>query len=42
MLFDVHVEDNRKALDLALSEQDLTELGEQFPPPTRRTSLEML
>jgi diketogulonate reductase-like aldo/keto reductase len=37
-----HVEDNRKALDLALSEQDLAELAAQFPPPARKTSLEML
>lgn len=37
-----HVEDNRKALDLALSEQDFADLAAQFPPPTRKTSLEML
>jgi diketogulonate reductase-like aldo/keto reductase len=37
-----HVEDNRKALDLVLSEQDLAELDAQFPKPTRKTALEML
>jgi diketogulonate reductase-like aldo/keto reductase len=37
-----HVEDNRKALDLVLSEQDLAELDAQFPKPARKTALEML
>ncbi len=37
-----HVEENRGALDLKLSAADLAELDRAFPPPRRRTALEML
>jgi diketogulonate reductase-like aldo/keto reductase len=37
-----HVEDNRQALDLVLTPEDLAELDAQFSPPSRKTSLEML
>lgn len=37
-----HVEQNRAALDLKLSEADLQELDRVFPPPSRRVALEML
>ncbi len=37
-----HVEENRGALDLNLSPADLNELDRAFPPPRRRTALEML
>jgi diketogulonate reductase-like aldo/keto reductase len=37
-----HVRENRKALDLRLGEQDLSELDREFPPPSRRTPLEMI
>jgi len=37
-----HVRENRAALDLALTEQDLAELDRTFPPPTRRRPLEMI
>ncbi|WP_206603077.1 aldo/keto reductase [Leptolyngbya ohadii] len=37
-----HVEQNRAALDLKLSETDLQELDRIFPPPSRRVALEML
>jgi diketogulonate reductase-like aldo/keto reductase len=38
----VHVRENRAALELQLSEQDLAELDEAFPPPTQAVPLEML
>lgn len=39
---DAHVRENRKALDLALTNADLAELDRAFPAPTRKRSLEML
>ncbi|MGI9449202.1 MAG: aldo/keto reductase [Geminicoccaceae bacterium] len=37
-----HVEDNRRALDITLSDDDLTALDRAFPPPSGPTPLEML
>ena len=37
-----HVEENRAALDLQLSVDDLAALDAAFPPPTKRVPLEML
>lgn len=37
-----HVRENRAALDLHLTEQDLAALDRAFPPPTRAQPLEML
>lgn len=37
-----HVEDNRRALDITLSDDDLTALDQAFPPPSGQTPLEML
>lgn len=37
-----HVRENRAALDLRLTEQDLAELNRAFPAPTRPVPLEML
>jgi diketogulonate reductase-like aldo/keto reductase len=37
-----HVRDNRAALDIELTEQDLGELKRAFPPPKGRASLNML
>ena len=37
-----HVRENRAALDLRLSNQDLAELDRAFPPPRRKRPLEML
>jgi diketogulonate reductase-like aldo/keto reductase len=37
-----HVRDNRAALDLRLTQQDLQELEGAFPAPTRKRALEML
>lgn len=37
-----HVQQNRAALDLQLTEQDLSELDEAFPPPSSPEPLEML
>jgi diketogulonate reductase-like aldo/keto reductase len=36
-----HVRENRAALDIALSAQDLLELDQAFPPPRRRVPLDM-
>jgi diketogulonate reductase-like aldo/keto reductase len=38
----VHVEDNRAALDLTLTEQDIAELDREFQPPTRARPLEVI
>ena len=38
----VHVRENRAALDLHLTEQDLATLDRAFPPPTKARPLEML
>ena len=35
-----HIRDNRAALDIALTDQDLKELDQAFPPPDRKTPLE--
>ncbi|HEY8345840.1 MAG TPA: aldo/keto reductase [Symbiobacteriaceae bacterium] len=37
-----HVRENRAALDLTLTEQDLADLDRAFPAPTRKRPLEML
>ncbi|MDX6749155.1 aldo/keto reductase [Geminicoccaceae bacterium 1502E] len=37
-----HVEQNRRALDITLTPDDLAALDEQFPPPRRKQPLEML
>jgi diketogulonate reductase-like aldo/keto reductase len=37
-----HVRENRAALDIALTEQDLAELNRAFPPPKGRRPLELL
>jgi diketogulonate reductase-like aldo/keto reductase len=37
-----HVRENRAALDLRLTEEDLADLDKAFPPPTRKRPLEML
>ena len=37
-----HVRENRGALDIELSSEDLDELDDAFPPPSRKTPLEMI
>ena len=37
-----HVRENRGAADLQLTPEDLAAINAEFPPPTRRTRLEML
>jgi len=37
-----HANENRAALDLRLTDEDLAELDRAFPPPTRKRPLEML
>jgi diketogulonate reductase-like aldo/keto reductase len=37
-----HVRDNRKALDLVLTAQDLADIDRAFPPPKRAKPLEMI
>jgi diketogulonate reductase-like aldo/keto reductase len=37
-----HVRDNAKAIDIALTEDDIATLDAAFPPPRRKSSLEML
>ena len=37
-----HVKENRAALEVTLTPEDLKELDRAFPPPTRKRSLEML
>jgi diketogulonate reductase-like aldo/keto reductase len=37
-----HVRENRAALEVQLTEQDIAELNRAFPPPRRKQSLEML
>lgn len=39
---EAHVRENRKAADLTLSAADAAELDAAFPPPTRKTPLDML
>jgi diketogulonate reductase-like aldo/keto reductase len=39
---EIHVRENRAALDRALTAADLAELSKAFPPPVGATSLEML
>ncbi|MDB5767171.1 MAG: oxidoreductase, partial [Collimonas fungivorans] len=36
-----HVRENRAALDVALTAQDLAELDQAFPPPLRSSALDM-
>jgi diketogulonate reductase-like aldo/keto reductase len=37
-----HVRENRGALDVGLTEEDVAALDRAFPPPKRKTSLGML
>ena len=37
-----HVEENRAAVEIALTDADLADLDRAFPPPTRKVPLEML
>jgi diketogulonate reductase-like aldo/keto reductase len=37
-----HVRENRAALDIRLTDEDLTQLNRAFPPPTSKRPLEML
>ncbi len=37
-----HVSENRAAVDIVLSAEDLAELDDLYPRPTRKTPLEML
>jgi diketogulonate reductase-like aldo/keto reductase len=37
-----HVRENRAAADLVLTDEDLAEIDAAFPPPTRKTRLDML
>lgn len=37
-----HVDENRRALDLVLTAEDLAAIGADFPPPTRKARLAML
>lgn len=37
-----HVRENRGALDIQLSSEEMNELDDAFPPPTRKTPLEMI
>ena len=37
-----HVRDNRAALDIRLTPQDLADLDAMFPPPSRKRGLEMI
>jgi diketogulonate reductase-like aldo/keto reductase len=37
-----YVEENRKALDIDLTEMDLLELDRAYPLPTRKVPLEMI
>ena len=37
-----HIRENRAALDIKLTDQDLKELDDAFPPPTRKIPLEMI
>jgi diketogulonate reductase-like aldo/keto reductase len=37
-----HLKDNRRALDLVLTAEDLAAIDAEFPPPSRRTRLAML
>ncbi len=38
----VHIQENRAAVDIHLTQDDLTALDRAFPPPTRKQPLEML
>ena len=37
-----HVRENRLALEIELTQQDLSDLDRAFPPPNKRRALEML
>lgn len=37
-----HIRQNRAAIEIELSEQDINELDKAFPPPDRKIPLEML
>jgi diketogulonate reductase-like aldo/keto reductase len=39
---EAHVRENRRALDLELSEEELRLIDRAFPPPTRKRALETL
>ena len=38
----VHLQDNRRALDLVLTAEDVAAIDADFPPPTRKTRLAMI
>ncbi|MDQ6735218.1 MAG: aldo/keto reductase, partial [Nitrospirota bacterium] len=38
---ETHIRENRAALDLKLTDEDLTDLDQAFPPPRKKTALEM-
>ena len=37
-----HLRENRAALEIHLTDEDIQELDQAFPPPNRKVSLEML
>jgi diketogulonate reductase-like aldo/keto reductase len=37
-----HLDENRRALDLALTAEDIAAIDAEFPPPTRKSRLAML
>jgi len=37
-----HIRENRAALDIELTDDDLEELDQAFPPPKRKIALEMI
>jgi len=37
-----HLRENRAALDIQLTDDDIQQLDQAFPPPNRKVSLEML
>jgi diketogulonate reductase-like aldo/keto reductase len=39
---EAHVRENRAALDIVITDEDLAELDRNFPPPRRKVALEML
>jgi diketogulonate reductase-like aldo/keto reductase len=37
-----HIRENRAALEIELTDRDIAELDEAFPPPDRKIPLEMI
>ena len=37
-----HIRENREAIDIQLTKEDLAKLDQSFPPPTRKVPLETL